>query len=118
ETGVQDLYRGVHSLSLRYQRKQDVFEVTGNWIPVDPTTWVNRDHMTVNVGSVNKQEKIQLLQMLITAQQAMIPAGLASPENVHYTLTKLTQIAGFKEVDRIWTRPQQANPAQQQQDPK
>lgn len=118
ETGVQDLYRGVHELTLKYKRKKDVFEVTGNYVEVDPTMWVNRDHMTINIGSINKQEQIQMLQMIITAQQAMAQVGLATPENVYYALTKLTRIAGFKDVDRYWTKPQQAQQPGGQGDPK
>jgi soluble cytochrome b562 len=58
--------------------------------------------------------------LILQAQREALQIGIATPKNVHYALTKLTQNAGFKDADSFWTDPeaeglpQQGNPEQEQ----
>lgn len=123
ETGVQDLYRAVHGLSLRNARKADVFELLGSYVSIDPQQWEKRDQMTINagVGMGDKTERVQALQMLISAQMNSLAMGLTTPEAIRSSFIKLTRLAGFKDVESFWPSPpvdpNTGQPAQPQQPP-
>ena len=108
ETGVRDLYMIVHGLTLKHNRKQDVFELLGEYVPVDVRTWETREQMTIHVGlgSGDKTERIQGLQMLITAQQSLMAMGLCGPDEIYNSLAKLTELIGFKDIQSFWKKPQ------------
>lgn len=108
ETGVQDLYRAVHALSLKHARKADVIELLGKYVEVDPQQWEKRSQMTIHVGvgMGDKQERLQALQMLITAQMNMLQMGLTTPKEIRNSMIKLTQLAGHKDVENFWPAPQ------------
>lgn len=107
ETGVQDLYRSVHGLSLKHARKADVFELLGSYVNVDPQQWEKRTQMAANVGvgMGDKTERVQALQMLISAQMNSLPMGLTTPEAIRSSFIKLTRLAGFKDVESFWPSP-------------
>jgi hypothetical protein len=122
ETGVQDLYRAVHALSLKHHRKDDVFELLGKYVDVNPTQWDKRSQMTINVGvgMGDKNERVQALQMLITAQTNMLQMGLTTPKEIRASLVKLTLLAGFRDVENFWPAlppAAQQQPGQGQPDP-
>ena len=122
ETGVQDLYRAVHALSLKHARKADVVELLGKYVAVDPQQWEKRHQMTINVGvgMGDKTERVQALQMLITAQTNMMQMGLCTPKEIRNSLVKLTLLAGFRDVENFWPpipEGQGQQPPQGQADP-
>ena len=118
ETGVQDLYRAIHALSLKHTRKGDVFDLLGKYVGVDPQQWDKRNQMTINVGvgTGDKNERVQALQMLITAQMNMMPVGLCTPKEIRNSMIMLTRLAGFKDVQSFWPEPPK-DPATGQEQP-
>lgn len=124
ETGVQDLYRSIHALSLKHARKSDVFDLRGEYVEVDPTSWDKRNQMTitVGVGTGDKNERVQALQMIITAQMNTMPLGLCGPAEIRNSMIKLTQLAGHKDIHSFWPElkvdPQTGEPQGPPPDPK
>lgn len=111
ETGLRDLFLIAHALTLKHRRQQDIFELRGEWVAVDPRQWEKRSEMTVDtgLGTGDKQERISALQQLIAAQSSIgRETRLAGPAQIHYALTKLTETMGYKDSDRYWARPEQA----------
>lgn len=116
ETGVKDLFLLVHELVRKHANKEEIFKLRNKWVPVDPRTWQTRKDMTVSVGlgTGNKDQMLQHLMIILQAQREAIQIGVATPKNIYNALAKLTQNAGFKEVEEFWTDPetQQQKPPQ------
>lgn len=107
ETGMVDLMRIVHALTLKHGRQEQMVRLRGQWVAVDPSTWDKRDAMTVEVGlgTGDSQQMIQMLQMILTAQQNLLATGLSDPQKMYNALSRLAIEAGFKDPDEFWNNP-------------
>ena len=115
ETGVKELYQIVHTLLLKHGQKKLTMQLRGKWAAVDPREWQKRTDMRVNValGSGDKQARIALLQMIVTAQQGVAGMGLSSPQTMYNSLAKITTEAGYRDPEEFWVNPAKAQPGQQ-----
>jgi hypothetical protein len=68
------------------------------------------------LGTGDKDQQLMHLQSILLAQKEGLQIGVARPENIYHALTKLTENAGFKDVENFWTDPQK-NPPQPQPNP-
>lgn len=107
ETGVKSLMRLIQALSIKNGRKQEIIKLRNKWVPVNPGEWKRRTDMTVSVGLGvgNKDQNLMHLQNILMAQKEGLAIGVATPQNIYNALTKLTQNAGFKNIDDFWTDP-------------
>lgn len=105
--GFSDLCRIVHALTLKHERAPQVFELRGEYVTVDPTTWERRDAMSIDtgLGTGNRNERVSALQMLATAQQGLMQSGIATPQTLYNTLARLTRVMGYKDVGSFWVNP-------------
>lgn len=122
ETGVKDLFRVVHALTLKNATQPDVIRLRNKWVPVDPREWKNRTDMTISVGlgTGNRDQQMMHLNHILDLQGKVLPLGLADKKTIHHSLTKYTQAAGFRDAQAFWTDPQQggiAPPAPPPPDP-
>lgn len=120
ETGVKDLFMSVHGVLRRHSSKEQTVRLNNKWVTVDPRSWRTRYDMTVSVGlgSGNKQEQSQSLMLLGNVQKQVLPMGLATAENVFNLLSELVKNMGFKNPEKFFTAPQNAQPQQQAPDPR
>lgn len=120
ETGVKQLFLGVHKLLQQHANKQEVIRLRNQWVEVDPRQWKTRTDMTVAVGlgTGNKQEMLQQIMNILQVQREAIQVGIATPQNIYEACMELTKNAGFKDGDKYWTNPSQQPPQQPQPDPK
>lgn len=120
ETGVKDLFRSVHGVLRRHSSKPQTVKLRNQWVTVDPRSWKTRYDMTVSVGlgTGNKQEQTQQLMMILNAQKEAMQIGATTPEKIYNALVELTKNAGFKNPDKFWQNPAQAQPQPPQPDPK
>lgn len=118
ETGIKDLFRGLHGLIRRHASKEMTINLRGQWIPVDPRHWAERDDMVVKVGLgiAGRQERQLALQQVLENQKEGIAAQapVVTWENIHNTLEDFVKAAGLDTPERYWTRPE-LNPQQPQQ---
>lgn len=116
ETGVKALFRGVHALTLKHARKQDIVQLRNRWVPVDPRTWKKRNDLMISVGlgAGDKNAQLMFLQQLLGIQAQAAPFGLSSPAKVYNTLKRLTQAAGYKDPNEFWDDPATTPPKPQQ----
>jgi len=119
ETGVKDLFMLVHQLVRKHANKEAIFQLRNEWVPVDPRTWKNRKDMTVSVGlGTGDREEIRAhLMNILAAQQQAIQIGIATPKTIYNALAKLTQNAGFKNVEEFWVDPDNQPPQPPKPDP-
>ena len=108
ETGVRELYRIVHALTLKHSTRADKVRINNKWIEIDPRQWVKRQDLSiaVGIGSASQQQMMASLTMIGQAQEKVIPLGLAKPDNIYNTLKKMVNAAGFKNVDEFFTAPE------------
>jgi hypothetical protein len=120
ETGVKQLFLGVHKLLLQNSKKQQITRLKNEWVPVDPRQWKTRTDMTVSVGlgTGNKQEMLVQIMQILTVQERALPLGIATPQNIYEACVELTKNAGFKDGEKYWTNPAQQQQQQPKPDPK
>lgn len=103
--GMKDLFKLVNSLVIKHQEGQDMMRLNNEFIPVDPRYWDADKDMVINVGiSKNSdEEKFQVLTALSQKQeQIMQTLGPNNPlvnlQQYANTLTKMIEMAGFKDA--------------------
>jgi hypothetical protein len=133
ETGVRNLFKGIMHLVTKYQNKEKIIRLRGEYIPIDPRTWATAYDVTVNVGigaGGNRQEQMATLNMISTKQEQMLAAygpanPFVSPAQYRNTLGRMVEAAGFKDSNEFYKpiTPEQDQqlsnppPQQPQQDP-
>jgi hypothetical protein len=58
ETGIRTLFMHIHELARKYQDRETIVKLRGNWVPVSPTEWRERTDMTVNTAWVSGAENL------------------------------------------------------------
>ena len=103
--GLKDLFKLVNSLVIKHQEGQDMMRLNNEFIPIDPRYWDSDKDMVINVGiSKNSdEEKFQVLTSLAAKQeQIMQTLGPNNPlvnlQQYANTLTKMIEMAGFKDA--------------------
>lgn len=119
ETGIKSLFQLVHMLTLKHSRQQEMVRLRGEWVPIDPRTWVKRNDLTINLtlGTGDKPQQIAMLQAIGMAQREGLAIGIAKPKNIYNTAVRLSKLMGHRDYENFWTDPGEA-PMQPPQDPK
>jgi hypothetical protein len=116
EVGMKRLFWLMHKLTKQNSTQPEVFRLRNNWVPVDPRSWKTRYDLSISVGlgTGDKNQQLMHLQNILVAQKEALQIGVATPQNIFHSLTKLTENAGFKDVENFWTDPatQQPQPPQ------
>ena len=115
ETGITQMFLGIHRLLQQNQDKPKWMKIRGEWIEVDPSEWKTRSNMTVNVGlgTGNKDRQVRTLGTILELQQQMA----VPPANIHNTLTRLVESGGYKSVEEFFPDPANSPPPEPKQDP-
>lgn len=108
ETGMRDLFRIVHALTLKHSTRAEKVRLRNKWVAVNPREWVRRTDLSISVGlgSTTGPQQMQNLTMIGQAQQQAMALGIVTPENVYNLLAKLATAAGFKNPEEFFTKPQ------------
>jgi hypothetical protein len=111
ETGVKDLFNLISAMQQIYQDVPKAIRITGNWVPVDPTTWENEYDATVEVGLGygDKETGITSMQNILGLQEkamAMSPNAV-SYQNSYEAVSELLKFMGYKNTARFFATPDQ-----------
>jgi hypothetical protein len=108
ETGVKSLFKGILRLLGKYQDKPKLIRMRGQYVQYDPRTWANEYDISVNVGlgSGDREQKLTMLQMILSKQEQIIQQyGAANPlvsvGQYRNTLAKFIEAAGFKDASEF-----------------
>lgn len=123
--GVRELCERILGLVARNQQSPRIIKLTGQWTPVDPTSWKHSFELTVTVGlgTGNKDKMVaQLMQILQLQMQAIgmqkgIQGPLVTGNNIFQTVKRLVQTMGFKAVSDFISDPATTPMPPQQPDP-
>lgn len=104
EGGVKELFEGILHLVTKYQNKERIIRLRGQYVSVDPRTWANKYDLSINVGlgNGNRDQQMAMLQMVLAKQEQMLgqfgPANpLVSMGQYRSTLGRFVEAAGFKD---------------------
>lgn len=115
ETGITDLFRLILHTVSKYQQKERVIRLRGEWVPMDPQNWDTEFDTTINVGlgTGNKDQMLMHLNNILGMQiQALQMQGspkgpLVTLENVYNTASKIVENSGLKSAELYFTDPMQ-----------
>lgn len=107
ETGVKDAFKAIHALLIKHQDKPRMVKILGEFVPLDPSSWRDRENVTVNVGLGNTsgEDTLQRLSMIGQAQEKAAQAGIVSPENVFNLAEDIVDKSGIMKKGRYFTHP-------------
>ena len=127
EGGLKNIFKIVNNLVIKHQNAQDVFRLNGKFIPVDPRYWDSDKDMVVNVAisKSSDEEKFAILAQLTNKQEQIMQLlgpnnPLVSLQQYANTLTKMIEMAGFKDPQTFINTevpPMPPQPQQQKPDP-
>jgi hypothetical protein len=114
-TGFRDLFNMILKLVSQNATKEDMINLRGTWVPIDPREWRNGFTATINVGlgTGNRDQQIKQLMALLNEQKQGMQFGIATPMNVYAAEQELVKALGFKNGDKFWTDPAKNPPPQQ-----
>ena len=108
ETGVKSLFQGILRLLGKYQDEPKIIRMRGQYVTFDPRTWATQYDISVNVGlgSGDREQKLTMLQMILSKQEQIIQQyGAANPlvsvGQYRNTLAKFIEAAGFKDANEF-----------------
>ena len=123
--GMKDLFKLVNSLVIKHQEGQDMMRLNNEFIPVDPRYWDADKDMVINVGiSKNSdEEKFQVLTAMAQKQEQILQTlgpnnPLVNLQQYANTLTKMIEMAGFKDATTFINTEVPPMPPQPQEPPK
>lgn len=125
ETGVKDMFLGIHALIRKNVSQAQKARLRNKWVDVDPTKWGNRADMTIEIGlgSSGREAELQAMAMLTETMEKLVnlQGGAQGPivdlKNIHALATRQAQKLGFKAPELFFTDPSEAPPQQPQADP-
>ncbi len=105
--GVKELCLIVHELCIKHNHQKEVVKLRNQWVTVNPSQWKKRMDMklSVGLGTGNKEQLMNNLMVIYTAQKEMLPLGVTDPMKIYNTLSELTKAAGFPSEDKFWMEP-------------
>lgn len=118
ETGIKDLFVGVHDLLRQHAMQERVVKLRNKWVPVNPSSWSVRNDMTIEVGlgAAGREHDMMVMDRLASDQAAIVGAqgGLSGPlvtaANVYALAIKRAEKAGVKNPEAYYSDPKDAPP--------
>ena len=112
ENGMKPLFKKILRLLHTHQDQARMVRLRNQWVPIDPKVWDAGMDVSVNValGLGTVEERMQMLAGVANKQETILKEQ--GPENplvnfkqYHSTLTKMTELSGFKDTQTFWTDP-------------
>ena len=118
ETGVKDLYMGLHDLLRSHATLPETSRLRNKWVEISPASWTRRKDMTIaiGVGSGGKEQEMIAGRALMEFQREVIgmQGGLGGPfitaDQVHAASKKYIETLGFKSSDAYLKEPEPVDP--------
>lgn len=117
EIGFKPLFKDIHELTAKNQDREMVVRLRGQWVPVNPSNWREREDVTVTVGvgQVSREKKLLALGQIMEKQAMAVQAGamgmLVTPQNLYQAQKDYVKCFGL-EPSLYWQDPSQVPPAE------
>lgn len=121
-TGFKTMMEHIRELVLKNERKEIIFDLTGEFLKTDPRSWRKKRDMTakVGIGFAGKNEELSTMNQLISLQQTLVQAQgglsgpLVNPDTIHNTLARFCRRMGIKDVNNYFPDPKTFQPPKPQ----
>tara|TARA_Y100000310_G_scaffold214042_1_gene215014 strand:- start:4384 stop:6600 length:2217 start_codon:yes stop_codon:yes gene_type:complete len=125
ETGIKELFLGMHNLLRQHGTKPMTIRMRGEWVEVESSKWQRRMDMEIHVGIGMGGKDTQLAHinnlLQIQLQAIQLQDGVQGPlvkmDNVFNLLEAYVEASGRKDVERYFTRPNPQEMGQRQERP-
>jgi len=114
ESGMKPLYKGILQLIHKHQDRETMTRLRNEWVPIDPRYWDADMDILVDIplGAANDTEKMSFLSTVAQKQETLLQQfGLENPivnlGQYHTTLSRMVELAGFKDPNAFFTDPTQ-----------
>jgi hypothetical protein len=111
ETGIKWLFRGLHQLARQNYDQELRYELSGNYVSVNPQEWRKRSNLTINVGTASgsSQRELMRLQTIGEIQAQMVGGGglgvTILPSHLYQTAKDIAENLGAKDGDKYFMDP-------------
>ena len=101
--GMKGLFSKMLKLATQYQDKDEMMQVNGSWVAVNPSEWKDQFNTTIKVGlgTGSKEQLAARVMGLMQVQMQAAPFGIITPAQVAETVKLYVQAAEFKEPERF-----------------
>lgn len=113
EVVLKPLYLGIHATLRENASSERIVELSGKWVPVNPSKWAERTAMTIEVGlgASGKDAEIAAITSIAQDMQAIVEVqgGAQGPivtlENVYKLAVDKAKKLGVKAPEEYYTDP-------------
>lgn len=120
ETGFKTLMGKALKLITKNQDKPRIVRLRNKFVPIDPRVWDANMDVVVNIalGTGSDQQKMGFLNVIAQKQEMLLQQlgpmnnPLVSLDGYYNTLEQMLAVAGFKDVSKFFTNPQNFQPPQ------
>lgn len=110
---LKELFFEVYRLVLENENRQSIVELAGNWVEVDPRTWVERKDATVTFhlgyGEQDKEAQKFIAAYSLLAQDSSL-GPMFGIDKRYNMITDAMRASQLKNVDRYLTPPDKVQP--------
>jgi hypothetical protein len=117
ETGIKDLFLGIHALLRQTGGYSEKVRLRNQWVQTDPTQWGERNDMVieVGVGSAGKEQDLlnmrQVMSMqaeAVAVQGGELTGPLVTAQHLFNSASRFSEKAGIKKPTEFFGDPSQA----------
>lgn len=110
ETGLKSLFRHIHELLMKHDRKMQTVKLRNEWVDVNPSEWRTRFNLTVNIGLGigNKEQNLLHLQNIWERQIESVNSGvpaMVTPRKLYNTAIEMAKNARFRDPSKFFDDP-------------
>lgn len=107
ETGFRRLFKLLLKEATTFQNKKQTIMLNGKWVDIDPREWRNGFDLTIDVGigTGNRDAQAKQLGNILQLQSQLLSMGIATPQNIYYTASKIPAALGHKDAEQFFTDP-------------
>ncbi len=124
ETGVKEMFKGLHALLRENSDGEVMRKLRGSWVTTNPADWPKREDMTIEigVGSGGRDQEIAIMREIIglQTQAVQLQGGANGPlvtmENIFSAVKRLSERAGIKAPESYFSDPAKSPPQQPEQE--
>ena len=117
--GVKRLFAKLLKLAVDYQDREEMIQVSGQWVPINPSEFSTQFNVKIKVGlgTGTKEQTMQRVMALMQMQEAGMKVGVVRPEHIAESIKLGVEANEFKQPERfVDPQPQNApKPEQMQQ---
>lgn len=119
ETGIKSAIRKAHRLIRENFGNELALKLRNEWVNINPQEWKERTNLKVSVGigTVNKQERMQSLMGVLALQEKLMSLGMVNPEHIYAAVSEVIEASGLEGAERFLINPTKTPLPPKQPDP-